>query len=320
MSVPRPPLVVSAVAREAGLIALAALVYFGVRGFTEDRIGRAFANAGWLWRAERNLGISWEHDVQDLVLEHHWLMTATNWVYVYGHWPVIAACGIALYTWRRERYVLLRNAMFISGLIGFGFFAAFPVAPPRLADSGIVDTVTEYSESYRALQPPALTNKYAAFPSLHAGWNLLVGIVLFQTTTHLAVRAFALAMPLAMAFAVVATANHFVLDVVAGTAVVLVGLAVASYWGVRTIVHEDERPGRSIGPSASSPLRRRASVRQLHARRADSRGARGAGDRGGRPPLPRASRGAPPEDARAYPAPVGSLEAREPVPPAARPR
>ena len=57
-------------------------------------------------------------------------MTATNWVYVYGHWPVIAACGIALYIWRRERYVLLRNAMFISGLIGFGFFAACPDGAP----------------------------------------------------------------------------------------------------------------------------------------------------------------------------------------------
>ena len=164
MSVPAP-LVVTAVAREAGLIAFAALVYFGVRGFTEDRIGRAFDNADWLRRAERNLGIAWEHDLQDLVPSITWLLTATNWIYVYGHWPVIAACGIALYTWRRERYVLLRNAMFISGLIGFAFFAAFPVAPPRLADRGIVDTVTEYSESYRALQPPALTNKYAAFPA-----------------------------------------------------------------------------------------------------------------------------------------------------------
>ena len=64
MSVPRPPLVVSAVAREAGLIAFAALVYFGVRGFTEDRIGRAFANADCAAppRAQ-TLGIAWERRV-----------------------------------------------------------------------------------------------------------------------------------------------------------------------------------------------------------------------------------------------------------------
>jgi hypothetical protein len=320
MTIGRHPISLPAVAREVGLIAFAAVAYFGVRGFTEDRIDRAFDNADALLRLEGALGIDWERAFQEPLLDHQWLLTLTNWVYVYGHWPVIAACGIALYVWRHDRYVLLRNAMFISGLIGFLFFAGVPMAPPRMADPGVVDTVTEYSEGYRALQPPALTNKYAAFPSLHAGWNLLLGIVLFQATTHRAVRAFAVAMPAVMAFAVVASANHFVLDVVAGAVVVLVGLAVATFLDARTIVHEDERPGRRIGPSTSSPLRRRASVRQLHARPTDRRGARGPGDRGGRPPLSGAHGSAPPEDARTDSAPVGSMEAREPVPPAARPR
>ena len=92
----------------------------------------------------------------------------------------------------------------------------------------IVDTVTEYSQSYRALQPPTLTNKYAAFPSLHAGWNLLVGIVALPGDDAPCRASVRLRDAAAMAFAVVATANHFVLDVVAGAAVVLVGLAVAS--------------------------------------------------------------------------------------------
>ena len=165
--------------------------------------------------APSGLGIAWEHDLQDLVLEHHWLLTATNWIYVYGHWPVIAACGIALYTWRRERYVLLRNAMFISGLIGFAFFAAFPVAPPRLADRDRRHGHGVLGELPGAPAAGA-DEQVRSLPSLHAGWNLLVGIVLFQATTRHAVRAFALAMPLAMAYAVVATANHFTLDVVAG--------------------------------------------------------------------------------------------------------
>jgi membrane-associated phospholipid phosphatase len=85
--------------------------------------------------------------------------------------------------------------------------------------------VTEESSAYRALQPPGLTNQYAAFPSLHAGWNLLVGIVLFLAFAHFALRVFAILSPVLMALAVVLTANHFVLDVAAGYAVVLVGLA-----------------------------------------------------------------------------------------------
>jgi hypothetical protein len=320
MTIGRHPISLPAVTREVGLIAFAALAYFGVRGFTEDRIDRAFDNADALLRLERALGIDWERAFQEPLLDHQWLLTLTNWVYVYGHWPVIAACGIALYVWRHDRYVLLRNAMFISGLIGFLFFAGVPMAPPRMADPGVVDTVTEYSEGYRALQPPALTNKYAAFPSLHFGWNLLLGIVIFQATTHRAVRAFAVAMPAAMAFAVVASANHFVLDVVAGAVVTLVGLELAKLLDVRTIVQDDERPGQRFWPFVSSPVRRRAPVRKLHGRPADRRSARGSGDRGGRPPLPGAPGGAPPEDARTDPDPVGPLEAREPVLPAARPR
>lgn len=307
-----------AVGREVGLIAIAALLYFGIRGFTGDRFHRAFANADALLGLERDLGIAWERDLQELIIDHHWLVALTNWVYVYGHWPVIAACGVALYLWSRDRYRLLRNAMFISGLIGFVFFAALPMAPPRLADPAIVDTVTEYSRGYRALQPPALTNQYAAFPSLHAGWNILLGIVLFQATTRLPVRIFAVVMPTAMAFSVVATANHYVLDVAGGIALVLVGLFVALRVTPATIVRS-ERPRSRTSRSAPAPIRRRASVRELPDRPAVGRGARRAGGRGGRPPLPRASRGAPPQDARSRADPVGPVEARQPVrPPAAR--
>ena len=306
---PPRPVAAAAIAREVAIIAAAALAYFGVRGFVEGRIHRAFENADALLAAERTAGIAWERKLQELIVDSDALTAATNWVYVYGHWPVIVACGIFLYLRYRDQYRLLRNAMFISGLIGFAFFALLPVAPPRFADPGIVDTVTQYSEGYRALQPPALTNKYAAFPSLHAGWNVLVGIVLFRAVTTPAVRAFAVAMPVAMAFAVVATANHFVLDVVGGVLVVLVGLLAADRLTAATI----EGSERARSTTAPSPVRRRAPLRQLPRRTADSRSARRADGRGRRPPLPRAARGAPSEDARPGSDPVGPVDDREPV-------
>jgi membrane-associated phospholipid phosphatase len=309
----RHPVSARGVAREIGVIAVAALAYFGVRGSTEERIGSAFDNADRIVRAERELGIAWEEGIQAAIVDHEWLVRLTNWVYVYGHWPVIAACGVALFVWRRDRYVLLRNAMFVSGLLGFAFFAGFPVAPPRLADPAVVDTVTEYSEGYRALQPPALTNKYAAFPSLHAGWNLLVGIVLFQATRRLAVRAFAVAMPVAMAFAVVATANHYVLDVVGGTVLILLGYFTAKSLSARTMSATRGRSQRRARPSASSPIRRRAPFGQLARRPADGGGARRPSGRSGCSPLPEAPRGAPPEDPGADSDPLGPVAARQPV-------
>jgi membrane-associated phospholipid phosphatase len=214
--------------KEAALVNAAILVYFGVRNLSEGAVGTAFANARRLVRLEDAASLAWEGSVQSAI-DGTDLVTIANWVYIWGHWPVILTAGVALFVLRRDRYRLLRNAMFVSGAIGFLFFAFFPVAPPRLLDLGLVDTVTEQSNSYRALQPPGLTNQYAAFPSLHAGWNLLVGVVLFGSTTRLAVRTFAVLSPLAMAFAVVATANHFVVDVFAGIAVVLLALAAAIF-------------------------------------------------------------------------------------------
>lgn len=216
-----------AFAREAALVGFAVLVYFGVRGFTEGRVEKAFANARELLRIEDAVGVAWELRIQATIVGHDVLTAFANWVYVYGHWPVIAACGVLLYVYRRDRYRLLRNAMIISGLIGFVFFAAVPVAPPRMVLPEIVDTVTEYSSGYRTLQPPSLTNQYAALPSLHFGWNLLLGIVIWGTATLPVLRVLALIGPAAMGAAVVLTANHWVLDLAGGTAVVLVGYAIA---------------------------------------------------------------------------------------------
>ncbi|HSL63230.1 MAG TPA: phosphatase PAP2 family protein, partial [Gaiellaceae bacterium] len=164
-----------------------------------------------------------------------------------------------LFVSRRASYLLLRRAMMVSGAIGFAFFALLPVAPPRLLPVGLVDTVADRSESYRALQPPSLTNQYAAMPSLHFGWNLLVGIVLFLTFTTLAVRVFAVLMPAAMGFAVIATANHYVLDVVVGAALVLIGLAVASRLAAATLEEDDRPPIRDRPPGSERPGRARTS-------------------------------------------------------------
>jgi len=207
------------------LVSLAALAYFGVRGLTQGSIGLAFANARRIVGAEHWLGIRWEQGLQRGLLDHGALVTAANWVYIYGHWPVVIGTLVWLFLRHPLEYPTLRDAMFISGAIGLVIFMAFPTAPPRLVELGLIDTVTERSSSYRALQPPGLLNKYAAMPSLHFGWNLLVGIAIFRMARHRALKVLAVAVPVAMGLAVVVTANHFVLDVPAGGIVALTGLA-----------------------------------------------------------------------------------------------
>lgn len=212
---------------QCALIVLAALCYFGVRGLTQSDAAAAEENARRLLDLERAVAIDVEASLQEAIVHHDAIVTLANWVYIYGHWPVIVLTLGWLFATAPDRFRLLRNAMFISGAIGLVIFALYPVAPPRLGVLDVMDTVTERSSSYRTLQPPGLINRYAALPSLHFGWNLLVGIVLWRTTRVPLVRVFAVVMPVLMAWAVVLTANHYVVDVVAGGVVALAGLAIA---------------------------------------------------------------------------------------------
>src|SRR4029079_5519963 len=116
----------------------------------------------------------------------------------------------------RDAFLRLRDAMIVSGVLGILVFAAYPVSPPRLAGLGRIDTVTEHSTAYRVLQPPALVNQYAAMPSLHVGWDLLVEIAIATTAASMAMRIIGHVLPVLMGLAVIVTANHYVLDVVAG--------------------------------------------------------------------------------------------------------
>jgi hypothetical protein len=210
-----------AIPRELALVAGGVVLYFGVRGLTVGNVDVALRHAQDVVTSEKGLGIYAEPSMQDLVDDSHWLMTLMNWVYVWGHWPVIATTLFWLVLEHPTGYRVTRNAMLASGAIGLVVFAFFPVAPPRLADLGLIDTVTNYSSAYRVLQPHAFVNQYAAMPSLHVGWDLLIGIALVTYGRHPAARLLGVLLPGFMAVSVLATANHYITDVVAGIALVL---------------------------------------------------------------------------------------------------
>lgn len=213
---------------EVVLATVAYFSYFLVRGFTQSDLPRAHHNGEKVIAFEQRLGINWEEAIQHAISGHSWLVDVANWTYIYGHWPVIITVGVWLMRSRSDEYRVLRNAFLISGGIGLIIFATFPVAPPRLMDIGLLDTVTERTKAYRVLQPPALVNQYAAMPSLHFGWDLLIGIALVRNARAPVIRVIGVLLPMAMAFAVVATANHFVIDCVAGGSLAVVSLFVAT--------------------------------------------------------------------------------------------
>lgn len=212
---------------QVGLVALGIVTYFGVRGLTADSGDLAREHAADIVAFERRLGIQVEGAWQVPVGTWPVLATFANWVYIWGHWPVIIGTMVWLVWRHREVFLRLRDAMMVSGLLGMVVFVAYPLAPPRLTDLGVMDTVTQSSSAYRVLQPPMFVNQYAAMPSLHAGWDLLVGISIVTATSSLVLRVVGTVLPVLMAAAVITTGNHYFVDVPAGLALALVGYAVA---------------------------------------------------------------------------------------------
>ena len=152
-----------------------------------------------------------------------------NWIYIWGHFPVIVATLVLLFGLSRTNFLTLRNALIASGGIGLVCFIAFPVAPPRLFDPSLFfDSLGELSTSYRFLQNPKVTNQFAAVPSFHVGWNLLVAFAIWRSTHIRLVRLAAVIFPALMMAAVVLTANHWLLDIVAGIGVAIAGLGGAA--------------------------------------------------------------------------------------------
>lgn len=210
------------VLREVLFLVAAALLYSLVRGLVADQALDAARRAWQIVRLEQVLGIFWEPALQSAVLPYKLLVDLANWVYIWWHWPAISLVMFWLFVRHRESYPLYRNTLLLSGAIGLLIFALFPVAPPRLMpDLGLVDTITRHSQSYRLFQPPSLTNQYAAVPSFHFGWNVLMAIALVRQGASWLPRALGLLAPPAMLLSIVLTGNHFIVDAVAGGALVL---------------------------------------------------------------------------------------------------
>ncbi len=240
-------------AAELALILAALPIYYLVRGITETRVDEAVARGIDIVHLERNLGIFWEVELQSWILSYDWFVKFLNWFYLFGHLPVIAILAVWMYFWHRPQYLLMRNAFLLSGAIALFFYVNFPTAPPRLLPNevgfGFVDTVaTQYEES-RPLTPSWFVNEYAAFPSMHIGWNLLVSVGVWMASRNPFVRAFAVLMPVMMFTDIILTANHYFIDAFAGTAVMLVGLgvALAGRWLAMRIVSPASKEAREKG-------------------------------------------------------------------------
>ncbi|MET7487322.1 bifunctional glycosyltransferase 87/phosphatase PAP2 family protein [Streptomyces sp. NPDC005538] len=179
---------------------------------------------------ERFLHIDIEHAVNHWVVKVDFLKDFFNFYYESFHFVVPLAVMAVLY-WRRPvDYRWARSALGFATLLALIGFWLYPLAPPRLLPGlGIIDTVhgvQDFSKpDYGTLT--ALTNQYAAMPSLHFGWSLWCGVVIVALAPKWWMKALGLLHPFFTVTAIVATGNHWVLDAVGGGAVVAAGFGLA---------------------------------------------------------------------------------------------
>jgi len=213
--------------REVALGLGAYAVYLGVRALVVNERGRAraAANADRVVRLERRLGLDLEPRVQELCLRRRGVLALLNVSYVTLNVVLTVGWLMLLYRRRDPGFHRFRRAALLSLVGASPVFYAFPCAPPRALD-GFVDTVSDVLDLDSGLVVHVY-NPIAAMPSIHCAFAVVTGAAMARTARSGAVRALGLLYPPAVFGTVVATANHYVLDGIAGSGLAFLALRLA---------------------------------------------------------------------------------------------
>jgi PAP2 superfamily len=209
---------------EVVLFALALVVYQASRALVIGKPSTAFENAYGIIDWEKSSGLFVETSIQEWVLNHIQLAEVLNYFYMYAHWTITPLFFIWLYRRRHSVYPFVRNAFLAANGVALIVFMLYPVAPPRLVGEGFVDTLNKVSDiDLHGGVFSGWFNPHAAVPSMHFGYALMIGMVGLVLLRSWPLRLIAIAYPVVVFIAITGTANHYVLDAVAGGLVIAIG-------------------------------------------------------------------------------------------------
>jgi membrane-associated phospholipid phosphatase len=204
-------------ARQWLLFAAAYYVYRLVRGLVDGHPNVAYQHARDILDLERDLHTFVEKDIQQWAVSNPFLIHAANWLYVNSHFLVTTVFLIWLYTMRNHAYYFVRNMFLVSMVFALAGYVFFPTAPPRfLPEWGFQDTVADYFGNAASQTASVLYNPYAAIPSMHVAFALMIAVPAIQLVRGRALKAIWMFYPLLVTFVVVATGNHFWFDAALG--------------------------------------------------------------------------------------------------------
>jgi membrane-associated phospholipid phosphatase len=207
-------------ARQLSLFLVAYGGYMLARGVAEGSANAAFAHARDLISLERTLHVFVEPSVQTWASGSHLVIVLASWLYVNAQGPITIAALVWLYLRRNGSFYFVRNMFVIAMALALVGYLVFPTAPPRfLPEWGFSDPVQRYTGMNVSEHSPtaiSLFNPYAAVPSMHVAFALMIGWPLARLVRSRAAAVAWVLYPFLMTFVIVITANHFIVDALFG--------------------------------------------------------------------------------------------------------
>jgi membrane-associated phospholipid phosphatase len=202
------------------------LVYQAARGIADRNPAQAFENGLRVINVEQHFHGLFELSFQRFIDSSQFLVGVASWTYWNSEFTVVGLALLWVYLRRHEAFIRFRNTILLANVIGLVGYVLLPTAPPRMfPDFGFDDTLSQFASlNHGSGLINFVANPYAAMPSLHAADALIVGVVLFAVCRNWFAKAVWALWPGWVWFSVMATGNHFWLDVLAGMFVALVAL------------------------------------------------------------------------------------------------
>jgi membrane-associated phospholipid phosphatase len=215
--------------RQLGILALVDVAYELVRGIADGQRADAIAHGQQVIDLERSTHTFFEPSLQAFFLPAHWLIDVANQLYLNAQFSIALGFLIWLYLFRNESYYFVRNMFVVAMGLALVGYAIFPTAPPRMfPQDGFVDTIVDFSKvNHDSTVAKIFINPYAAVPSMHCAFALMIGGSGVRVCRHWFTKAFWAAWPLLIAWVVIVTANHYWFDVALGWMVAATSALVA---------------------------------------------------------------------------------------------
>ena len=200
------------------------LAYQVARGAADRSPAKAFENARSVIDIESRATGLWELSLQSWTQSSHALAVSMQWTYWLSQFVVVAIALFWVYIRHHESFTRFRNVLILTNVLGLLGYVLLPTAPPRMfPEFGFVDTLASLgAPNHGSSLVQLASNPYAAMPSLHSADALIVGIALAALVRPRILKALWLLWPVWVWVSVIATGNHFWLDIAAGILVAAV--------------------------------------------------------------------------------------------------